>query len=79
MGDSPSKEKVASQMQASVMAEQARDVEVPAPMIDLAKRRTDFLFRYIQYGDRPMREILASAYMQGMNDMFDVIERRIRR
>lgn len=57
--------------------EQAHDIEIPAPMIDLAKRRTEFLFRYIQYGDRPMREILASVYMQGMNDMFDVIERRL--
>jgi hypothetical protein len=56
--------------------QESRDVEVPTAMIDVAKRRTEFLFRYMHYGDRPLREILASAYMQGMTDMFDVMERR---
>lgn len=52
----------------------SHNVEVPAPMIDLAERRTEFLFRHIQYSPTPMRTILASAYIQGMNDMFNSLE-----
>ena len=52
----------------------SRDVEVPAPMIGVAERRTEFLFRHIQYGPGTMKTILTSAYIQGMNDMFDAIE-----
>lgn len=49
-------------------------VDVPEPMIGLAKRRTEGLFRQMQYGDMPMRMVLASAYMQGMHDMFDTLD-----
>lgn len=51
-----------------------KEVEIPQSMIGLAERRTEFLFRHMQYGPNPMKTILASAYMQGMNDMFDVLE-----
>lgn len=54
----------------------AREVDVPPTAIELAKRRTEFLFRYMTYGDTPMRMILASAYIQGMNDMFDALDNR---
>lgn len=56
------------------MSEQSERVEVPAPMISVAERRTEFLFRHLQYSPSPMKTILASAYIQGMNDMFDAIE-----
>ncbi len=49
------------------------EVQVPEPMIDLARRRTDFLYRHIQWGS-PMHVILASAYIQGMNDMLDAMD-----
>lgn len=52
------------------------EAEVPASTIELARRRTEFLFRHMQYGDSPLRMILASAYVQGMNDMFDTLEAR---
>jgi hypothetical protein len=55
-------------------AQSSRDVEIPAEMIGLAERRTEFLFRHMQYGPNPMKMILASAYIQGMNDMFDALE-----
>ena len=42
-------------------------------MLDVAKRRTDFLYRHIEWGS-PMHQILASAYMQGMNDMLDAMD-----
>jgi hypothetical protein len=55
----------------------SKDYEVPSAMIDLAQRRTEFLFRLMTYGDIPMRSVLASAYMQGMNDMFQAMEKRL--
>jgi len=48
--------------------------DVPEPFIALAQRRTEFLFRHMAYGDMPMRHILASAYLQGMNDCVDAME-----
>lgn len=51
--------------------------DLPPEMIDLARRRTEFLFRLMTYGDQPMRMILTSAYMQGMNDMFQVLEKSL--
>ena len=53
-----------------------REIEVPKSAVELARKRTEFLFRHMQYGDSPMRMILASAYLQGMNDMFDALEAR---
>lgn len=52
----------------------SREVDIPAPMIGLSERRTEFLFRHMQYGPMTMKAILSSAYMQGMNDMFDALE-----
>lgn len=48
--------------------------DVPQPFIDLAQRRTEFLFRHIQFGDMPMRHVIASAYLQGMSDCADALE-----
>jgi hypothetical protein len=56
------------------MESATRNVDVPPPMIDLAKRRTEALFRHMQFGDTPMRMILASAYMQGMTDMIQTFD-----
>jgi hypothetical protein len=50
--------------------------DVPEPFIDLARRRTEFLFRHMTYGDMPMRHILASAYLQGMNDCVEAMDKR---
>ena len=48
--------------------------DVPEQFVDLARRRTEFLFRHIQFGDMPMKYIIASAYLQGMSDYADVME-----
>lgn len=48
--------------------------DVPQPFIELAQRRTEFLFRHIQFGDMPMRHVIASAYLQGMSDCADAME-----
>lgn len=47
--------------------------DVPQEFMDLAHRRTEFLFRHIQYGDMPMRMVITSAYFQGMNDAVDAL------
>jgi hypothetical protein len=49
-------------------------VDIPAPVIDLAQRRTEFLFHVMTYGDKPMKIVLASAYLQGMNDAVDALD-----
>jgi hypothetical protein len=54
-------------------------VDIPAPFIDLAQRRTEFLFHAMTYGDKPMRIVLASAYLQGMNDAVDALDARATR
>jgi hypothetical protein len=48
--------------------------DVPQQFIELAERRMEFLFRHIQYGDMPMRHVIASAYLQGMSDCADALE-----
>jgi len=48
--------------------------DVPQQFIDLATRRTEFLFRHIQFGDMPMRHVIASAYLQGMSDCADALK-----
>lgn len=48
--------------------------EVPQPFIDLAQRRTEFLYRHIQSGDMPMRHVICSAYLQGMSDCADALQ-----
>jgi hypothetical protein len=50
--------------------------DVPQQFIELAQRRTEFLFRHIQFGDMPMRNVIASAYLQGMSDCADALEAR---
>lgn len=42
--------------------------ELPAKFVDLAKRRTAFLFKVMQYESQSLHNILASAYVQGMSD-----------
>ena len=58
------------------LAIRSERVDLPAPFVDLAKRRTEFLFAHMTYGDRPMRLILACAYVQGMNDAVDALDAR---
>lgn len=48
--------------------------DVPQEFMDLAQRRTEYLFRHIQFGDAPMRFVIASAYFQGMNDAVDALD-----
>lgn len=50
--------------------------DVPQQFVDLAERRTEFLFRHIQYSNMTMRNVLASAYLQGMSDCADALEAR---
>lgn len=51
-------------------------IDVPPQFIDLARRRTEFLFRVMTYGDQPMKIVLASAYLQGLGDAADALEKR---
>lgn len=48
--------------------------DVPQQFVELAQRRTEFLFRHIQFGDMSMRHVIASAYLQGMSDCADALE-----
>jgi hypothetical protein len=48
--------------------------DVPAPFIDLAQRRTEFLFRHLQFGNTPLHIIISSAYLQGMSDVVDTMD-----
>ncbi|MFZ5713079.1 MAG: hypothetical protein ACOY3N_09585 [Bradyrhizobium sp.] len=52
--------------------------DVPQQFVDLAERRTEFLFRHIQYSNMTMRAVLASAYLQGMSDCANALEARDR-
>lgn len=52
------------------------DAEVTPGIVTLAERRTEFLFFHMRYGRGNMTNTLASAYLQGMNDMFDALEKR---
>jgi len=54
-------------------------VDIPAPFIDLAQRRTEFLFHVMTYGDKPMKIVLASAYLQGVNDAVDALDAKASR
>src|SRR5258708_634648 len=55
-------------------APRSERVDLPYPFVDLAQRRTEFLFRHMTYGDMPMRMVLASAYVQGMSDAVDALD-----
>jgi hypothetical protein len=48
--------------------------DVPQQFMELAQRRTEYLFRHLQYGDMAMKHVIASAYFQGMNDCVDAME-----
>ncbi len=50
----------------------SRRYDLPAPLVDLAKRRTEFLLPLLANFDVPIRTALASAYAQGMKDTLDV-------
>ena len=58
---------------------QYEQIDVPQPFIDLAQRRTEFLFHVAQWSDVSMRNVLASAYLQGLGDAADAIENRDKR
>lgn len=51
-------------------------IDVPDRFVDLAQRRTEFLFHVMTYGDLPMKLVLASAYLQGLGDAADALEKR---
>lgn len=55
------------------MAPRSERIDLPAPFVDLAKRRTEFLFNRMTYGDMSMRMVLACAYVQGMTDGVDAL------
>lgn len=52
-------------------------IDVPRPFVDLAERRTAFLFHVMQFGRQPVQSILASAYLQGIQDGATAMERRL--
>ena len=54
-------------------------VDIPAPFIDLAQRRTEFLFHVMTWGDKSMRIVLASTYLQGINDVVDAMDNKAKR
>ncbi|MCA6108072.1 hypothetical protein [Bradyrhizobium cenepequi] len=43
---------------------------------DLARRRTEFLFHVMRFGETPLHNILASAYLQGCADAGEAIHHR---
>lgn len=47
--------------------------DVPQQFMELAQRRTEYLFRHLQYGDMAMKHVIASAYLQGMSDVVDTM------
>lgn len=52
----------------------ARDKETPSNMVELARRRTRFLFSVLRSApETRVSDLLASAYMQGMRDAVDVL------
>jgi hypothetical protein len=48
-------------------------VDLPEEFIDLAQRRTAFLFRLVRQQD--LTVLFASAYLQGVRDAAETIER----
>ncbi len=51
--------------------------DVPQQFHELAQRRTEFLFHVMTWGDKSMRIVLASAYLQGLGDAADALEKRL--
>ena len=54
-------------------------IDVPHRFIDLAQRRTEFLFRIMTWEDATMRRVLASAYLQGLGDAADALDAKAKR
>lgn len=54
-------------------------IDVPRNFIDLAERRTEFLFHVMRYGRQSIQTILASAYLQGVEDGATAMERKLNR
>lgn len=54
-------------------------VDIPAKFMELAQRRTQYLFQVMTWGDKPMRIVLASAYLQGINDAADAMDSKTKR
>lgn len=54
-------------------------IDVSHQFIDLAERRTAFLFYVMQFGSQTIKTILASAYLQGVSDGAEAIENRAKR
>jgi hypothetical protein len=52
-------------------------IDVPYRFFDLAQRRTEFLFLHATYGDMPLRRVLACAYMQGLSDAGQALEKQL--
>lgn len=53
----------------------AQKVEYPRPMVDLARRRTKFVIGPLVSLDFSLTEALACAYLQGMNDAIDTLQK----
>lgn len=51
-------------------------IDVPRNFVDLAERRTDYLFHVMRFGQQSLKLILASAYLQGVNDGATAIEHK---
>ena len=51
-------------------------IDLPHEFVDLAQRRTEYLFRHLQYGDMPLRQALASAWLQGASDATQALEHK---
>lgn len=54
-------------------------IDIPHQFRDLAERRTQFLFHVMTWGDQSMRTVLASAYLQGINDAVDAVDNKAKR
>jgi hypothetical protein len=54
-------------------------VDLPAKFLDLAHRRTQYLFHVMTWTNDSMKSILASAYLQGINDASDALENKAKR
>lgn len=53
------------------------DIDVPNQFMDLATRRTEFLFHVMTHRDKPLRIVLASAYLQGSWDAAQAMEHKV--
>lgn len=54
-------------------------IDVPRNFMDLAERRTEFLFHVMRFGQQSMKSILGSAYLQGIDDGATAMEHKLNR